>query len=73
METSDRERRREARITAERAQFRLRPWEFSPSEISDDPPPYPPSSAGFASWMQAQQWRAEILAENPHYFDDEND
>ena len=72
METSERERRRAERITAERAQFRLRPWEFSPSEITDDPSPYPPG-IGSESWDRARRWRDELRAANPEYFDDEND
>ncbi len=71
---TDRERRREARIAEERERFQLRVWEYAPSEITDDPPPHPPSCAGHAAWHQALRWRAEIRAANPEYFaDDETD
>lgn len=70
---SDRERRRQERIAEERERLGLRPWELAPSEAGDWPSPWPESSAGHAAWTQAQKWRAEILARDPHYFDDEDD
>ncbi len=73
MQTTDRKQRREARIAQERADFRLQPYEYSPSEVTDDPPPHPPSCAGHAAWLQALRWRAEIRAANPEYFADEDD
>ena len=60
---------REKRITRERHEMDLRVWQFSPSEISDEPNPYPPGTAGHAAWAQAAQWRAEIRAREPGYFD----
>jgi hypothetical protein len=60
------------RIAAERERLNLRPWEFAPSEIDDGECPYPPRSGGYDAWRQAQQWRAEIRARDPHYFDDDD-
>jgi hypothetical protein len=61
---------RAERIADERARMRLAPWQFAPSEVTDAAAPWPPASAGYRSWHEAQQWRAEILELHPHYFDD---
>lgn len=61
------------RIKRERQELRLQPWQFSPSEIDDDESPYPPGTAGYESWQQAQQWRAAIRKKNPNYFDEADD
>lgn len=61
------------RIERERAALKLKPWQFSPSEVDDGASPWPPGSAGHASWQQAQQWRAEIRKKSPDYFDAADD
>jgi hypothetical protein len=58
------------RIERERREMRLRPWEFSPSQVDEEPNPYPPGSMGFQSWEKAVQWRREIRERDPNYFDD---
>lgn len=61
------------RIARERHEMNLQPWQFAPSEIDDDESPYPPGTAGYESWRQAQQWRAEIRRRNPGYFAEADD
>jgi hypothetical protein len=56
------------RIKRERRELNLAPWQFAPSEV-DGRNPYPASSAGGASWIEAQEMRAEIERRDPHYFD----
>lgn len=62
--------KRKERIARERAELQLAPWQFAPSEVDDAPPTYGPSTAGYASWLQAQAWRIEIRRRDPHYFDE---
>lgn len=59
---------RAQRIQKERADLRLKPWEFSPSEVDDGSCPYPPDSVGAASWHKAQRMRQSIKAQRPDYF-----
>jgi hypothetical protein len=63
------EAKRAQRIAKERTELKVAPWQFAPSEVDDGRNPYPESTAGFAAWEQAKKWRAEIRAEDPHYFD----
>jgi hypothetical protein len=62
---------REQRISRERQEMGLRPWQFAPSEIDDGPNHYArtPACAGYAAWEQAKRWRAKIRQRDPHYFD----
>lgn len=58
------------RIKQEREKMALRPWQFAPSEVDDGPNPCKPGTMGHASWPEAQKWRAELRAADPHYFDE---
>ena len=50
--------RTEELIAAERRALHLKPWQFAPSEVRDEPNPYPPGCTGYDSWnVAAQQWR----------------
>lgn len=62
---------RAARIAREWAEMKLKPWQMSPSEISDSPNPFAdsPGTGACKAWDEAAKWRADILKENPHYFD----
>jgi len=66
--------RRKERIERERRKLALRPWALAPSQATDaGPPPWPPGTAGYDAWHEAQAWRAEIRTKDPHYFDVEDD
>lgn len=59
------------RISRERAELALKPWELAPSEAGDGESPWPVGTTGHAGWLRAQQLRAEILERDPAYFDDD--
>ena len=69
---TDRETR-EQRIRREREEMRLRPWEFSPSEVNLYDKPFQPGAVGRSTWAAAQEQRREILRKNPEYFWDDPD
>ncbi len=52
----------EEKIRREREALGCKPWEFAPSEVDDGPNPYPPGTAGHASWERAQALRAQLRA-----------
>ena len=66
--------RRSERIERERREMALKPWQRSPSEVTDDDPPvHPVGTVGHESWLAAQKWRKEIRARQPDYFACESD
>ena len=38
----------------------LQPWEVNPLDVDDGPAPWPPGSAGYRSWPEAQRLKAEL-------------
>jgi len=65
--------RRKDRIRRERDELNLRPWQKSPSEVTDaDPPIHPVGTLGYTAWLEAQAWRRTIRAKQPGYFDVED-
>jgi hypothetical protein len=68
MTGKQKEAARKSRIADERKRMALKPWQYAPSEVDDGPNPYPPSAGAHQSWIEAQQWRAEIRASDPEYF-----
>ena len=65
---------RKARVRREASEMHLKPWQLSPSQVTDDDPsPWPPGTAGYDACHEAQAWRNEIRTKDPHYFDVEDD
>ena len=48
----------------------LRVWEFAPAEVDLATNIYPPGTAGHDAWNKAAAQRREILAADPHHYDD---
>ncbi len=64
-------RRREVlakRVTRERRELGLRPWQLAPSEVNGEGSPWPEHTIGAQSWAEAQRMRAEIRKRSPRYF-----
>jgi hypothetical protein len=51
------------RAACEARGWRFKPWEEPPWTADQEESPWPPGTAGAASWPKARKLRAQILAE----------
>ena len=60
-------------MAAERAAFRLKPWETCPVSAGGDPPDPSDGSMRAATWRKARLLREKLLAADPHRYADLED